>query len=173
MPLPSTMTPIANWTATAATTGVTFSNIPQGYTDLVIIANSIANVTGADLFVTQFNGDNAGTTYSFTELYGTGSSASSARSSNQSGFVLGWLTNYAQSEWSPSIFNIMNYSNSTTYKTILLRTGTVTTTGGYTDLAVGTWRNTNAITSIYMRTVNGYQMKTGTTISVYGIKAAS
>jgi hypothetical protein len=166
------MTPIINWVAPSATTSVTFSSLPQNYTDLVIVTNGIANATGADIFVTHFNGDNASNTYSVTELYGSGSSAGSSRAVNQNGFVLGWLSTFNLAEWAPSVFNIMNYSNTTTYKPLLLRSGVATTSGGYVQIATGVWRNTSAVTSIIMRTVNGYQMKAGTTISIYGIKAA-
>lgn len=175
MPLPSTLTPIANITVGTAVASVSFSNIPQNYTDLVIVTSAIANVTGADLFVTYFNGDNSGTTYSFTQLYGGGSGGGGAgvqRTTNQNGFVIGWLSTYNSTEWSPSIFNIMNYSNTTTHKSILLKSGNSGTTGGSVDLSVGTWRNTAAITSIGMRTVNGYYIKSGSTFGLYGIKAA-
>jgi hypothetical protein len=164
------MTPIATQTLTTSASSITFSSIPQGYTDLIIVTSAIANVTGADVFVTTYNGDTA-SNYSYTSLYGTGSAAGSYRAGSV-GIVLGWLSTYNSSEWSPSIFHFMNYANSTTYKTMLVRTNNATTTGGLVEAAVGLWRSTAAITSINMRTVNGYAIKAGSTFTLYGIKAA-
>ena len=76
MPLPSTMTPIATNTLVSATNSITFSSIPQGYTDLILIHSNISGTT-QQLRLT-FNGD-SGSNYSTTELYGTGSAVSHAR----------------------------------------------------------------------------------------------
>jgi len=38
----STYTPIASQTLGSAASSVTFSSIPQGYTDLVLVINSVA-----------------------------------------------------------------------------------------------------------------------------------
>lgn len=168
--MPQTYEPIATQTLTTSASSITFSSIPQNYTDLVIVTNAIANVTGADIFVTTYNGD-TGSNYSYTSVYGTGSSVGSYRSSSV-GIVLGWMSVFNSSEWAPSIFHLMNYSNTTTNKTMLVRSGTVTTTGGYVDLSVSLWRSTAAITSINMRTVNGYGIKAGSSFTLYGIKAA-
>jgi len=60
---------------------VTFNNIPQGYTDLVIVVSGscASNDTSIGLL---FNGD-TGSSYSRTNLQGNGSSASSAVYNNQ------------------------------------------------------------------------------------------
>ena len=62
----------------------------------------------------------------------------------------------------------MNYSNTTTYKTTLGRGSNVATD---VEAIVGLWRNTAAITSITVAPSGG-NMKTGTVLSLYGIKAA-
>ena len=170
MPLPSTMTPIATQTLTASASSITFSSIPQGYTDLMIVTSAIANVTGADVFVTTYNGDTA-SNYSYTSMYGSGSAAGSYRASS-TGIILGWMSTFNSSEWSPSIFHLMNYSNATTNKTMLVKSGNATTSGAYVDLSVSLWRSNAAITSINMRTVNGYGIKAGSSFTLYGIKAA-
>jgi hypothetical protein len=67
-----------------------------------------------------------------------------------------------------SIWQVMNYSNSTTYKTALAKGGGA----DYgTEAYVGLWRNTSAITSITVLSSSG-NMATGSTITLYGIKAA-
>jgi hypothetical protein len=62
----------------------------------------------------------------------------------------------------------MNYSNSTTYKTILSR-GNVTGTG--IDLNVSLWRSTAAITNITVTSFTS-TYTAGSTFTLYGIKAA-
>jgi hypothetical protein len=71
--------------------------------------------------------------------------------------------------------HFMNYSNSTTYKTMLGRQGTASSTAGGASLTVSLWRNTSAITSIQLQLDFGSSNRwyTGSTFTLYGIKAAS
>ncbi len=163
---------VDKYTAATAQTSVTFSSIPQTYTDLVIVTNAIANVTGADLFVVHFNGDNASNTYSLQSVYGTGTTYGTYSANNQVGHVIGNLSTNTSSEYALSTFHIMNYTNTTTWKPFMCRSNSVSTSGIYMDLTAGTWRSTSAITAIQLRTVNGYQIKAGSTLTMYGIKAA-
>lgn len=146
---------------------VTFSNIPQGYTDLVLVTNS-QNVTTSGYPYLRFNGD-SGTNYSTTFMVGNGSAASSSRytsitelylSNNISGSL---TTNFSFN----CIANIQSYSNSTTYKTVMSKEGN---TNGV-EASVGVWRNTSAITSILFA-VSGGTFASGSTVTIYGIKAA-
>jgi hypothetical protein len=169
----STYEAIGSFTTNTALAQVTFSNIPQNYTDLVLVTSAIANTTGADIYVVTLNGDNntGNNNYSLTDLYGTGSAAGGYRVSLQPGFVIGNLSTSSSSEWAPTIYNFNNYSNPTTNKNVLVRSNSATTTGLYVDLAVGLWRKKEAINSISLRTVNGYGIKAGTTFNLYGIGA--
>jgi hypothetical protein len=64
----------------------------------------------------------------------------------------------------------MNYSNSTTNKTVLSRGGNAAT---WVTTNVGLWRNTAAITSIKVFASDGTSnMNSGSTFSLYGILAA-
>ena len=68
-----------------------------------------------------------------------------------------------------AIINIQNYSNTTTYKTILGRANNAVT--GVTE-TVGLWRSTSAITSMTLLQSYGSDLfKTGSTFTLYGIKA--
>jgi hypothetical protein len=169
----STYEPLGSFTTTTGLSQVTFSNIPQNYTDLVLVTSAIANATGADIFVVNINGDSTttNTNYSFTDLYGTGSAAGSYRTTNSPGFTMGNMSGPSSTEWCPTIFNFNNYSNNTTFKTVLTRSGSATTSGLYVDLFSGTWRSTQPINSIALRTVNGYGIKAGTTFNLYGVGA--
>lgn len=166
MPLPSTMTPIATQTLNATAASVTFSSIPQGYTDLVLIM-SIQNGTGTNYNTFgRFNGD-TGTNYSDTYIYGTGAVVGSSRESNYSnGIRFGWSNS---SNFSPNFAHIMNYSNTTSYKTTLNRTND---TASIVYCGVGLWRNTAAITSITLSNEASANFASGCTFTLYGVKAA-
>ena len=164
----STYSTIATYTVPSNTSSYTFTSIPGTYTDLVLIAFSKTTITGDNLFL-EFNGDSAGN-YSTTYLYGNGSSASSGRSSNNSGGLIVGTADSAQ--FITIITNIMNYSNTTTYKSALSRTND--TAGLYPAVGAraGLWRSTSAISSIKIFVPNGGNLATNSTFTLYGITAA-
>ncbi len=63
----------------------------------------------------------------------------------------------------------MNYSNTTTYKTFISRSGNGT--GGFANSTVNLWRSTAAITTVYLFAAGG-SLDAGTTATLYGIKNA-
>ena len=162
----STYTPVASQTLSASASSVTFSNIPQDYTDLVLVVNG--QVATSQQLAIQFNGD-TGTNYSATAMYGDGTSAGSGRITSSSSIygAFGWFANGTQAT---SIANIMNYSNSTTYKTVL---GRGNLSSSYVHAGVGLWRSTSPITSMYIYVYGGYNWNSGTTFSLYGIQAGT
>lgn len=163
----STYTPLSTTTLGSAQSSFTFSSISGSYTDLVIVASKITS--GSAQGQMYFNGDNSSGLYSATYLAGNGSAASSSRSSGQNQFTMENVTLSTASDWVQFNINIMNYSNSTTYKTFLSRT----TAAGYgTEARVGLWRNTAAITSVTLLPANGLNFASGSTFTLYGIAAA-
>jgi hypothetical protein len=162
-----TYEPIATNTLSSAAASYTFSSIPATYTDLVLIASPIT--IAADNLMMQFNGDTAAN-YSTTILFGTGSTAGSARQSNTAVPYLGY---YAGSGTTANknitIINIMNYSNSTTYKTSVTRANNAS---DGVDAIVQLWRNTAAITSILLKQTGANNLQAGTVFTLYGIKSA-
>lgn len=147
-------------TITSTTASVTFSSIPQNYTDLRLVVNGA--LTSLEDIGIQFNSD-TGSNYSYTNIYGNGSAAGSQRQSNMTVMYVGAL-NGSQSS---SVFDFMNYSNSTTYKTVL--------SGSYAAswcvfAKVGLWRSTAAINTIKVMPVNSFT--SGTTLTLYGIAAS-
>lgn len=165
MPLPSTMTPIATQTLGSATASVTFSSIAGTYTDLVLIINSnIPSGASGDGYLT-FNGDN-GTNYSYTQMYGNGTTAASNRGTSQTNIRAFTAASTAQST---AIINILNYANTSTYKTIVGRNNDPSAVA---VAVVGLWRNTAAITSLTLSNQGSANFGTGSTFTLYGIKAA-
>ena len=158
---------IATTTLGSNAANITFSSISSAYTDLVIILNGA--FTTAETIGVQFNSD-TGSNYSSTILAGNGSSASSGRNTNQTGLTVGTNGYWTTSIIANSILNIQNYSNTTTNKTMLSRSNN-TSVG--LDAIVGLWRNTAAINAIKLYGFySGHSFITGTTATLYGIKAA-
>ena len=162
----STYTPIATGVTSGSAGTFTFSSISGSYTDLVVIVNG-GSSPAADLQL-YFNGD-TGNNYSVTRLTGNGSSATSARQTSV-GYIRvdfeGYLTTTLANQ--NAIINIMNYSNTTTNKTVISRAN-----NGATGLeaTAGLWRSTAAVTSVTFFPSTGTFLN-GSTFTLYGIAAA-
>ena len=156
---------IQTQTLGSSAASVTFSSISGSYTDLILVASSKIVTGSATGFLIQFNGDTA-SNYSDTYLYGNGTSALSGRVSGQAKMVIG---NVNSTDFSPQIINVMNYSNATTYKTAIGRSSLA---ADYVISYVGLWRSTAAITSILAYPDASASFATGSTFTLYGIKAA-
>ena len=164
-----TYEPIATYSVTGSnllgTTGVTFSSIPQTYTDLVLVYNG--TLTASSISQVQVNG-NTSLVYSTTVFGGNGSAAASTR---LSGAAQSWLSAYAHQNGTQGniVVNFFNYSNTTTNKTMSFRTNNAAVG---TDLGVNLVRNTAAITSIKIYLDRAEYYVVGSTFTLYGIKGA-
>jgi hypothetical protein len=149
---------VATGTVTIDLTGI------SGYTDLVLVASTS---TGDNLanFTLRFNSD-SGANYSSTSLEGQGTSAVSQRQSNQNQMYIVGFQNGSYTEPFTSILQIQNYSNTTTNKTVLIRSSS-----NAASAYVGLWRSTAAITSIAITSVSS-TFSIGSTFSLYGIANA-
>lgn len=157
-----TYDPIASITLGAATASVTFSAIPQTYTDLVVVMFSDQTASSASNI--QFNGDTA-TNYSLTTLNGDGTTSTSTRASNASTPSI----TTASATDQVGIINIMNYSNTTTNKTALVRFGDASSS---VSLRVILYRSTSAITSIKLSSTSS-TFTSNSTFNLFGIKAGN
>lgn len=165
----ATYEPIATTTLGSTTTDYTFSSIPSTYTDLILVADMADSNTGADQrMLVRVNGD-TGSNYSTTTLYGNGSSATSTRNSNRTFLDNESGASNSITSGSANIYHFMNYSNTTTYKTVLYRQNNLVNTYGASAL-VGLWRNTSAISSITIFCIGS--LVVGSTFTLYGVKAA-
>ena len=162
MPAGSTYEPIATTTTTGSVSDITFSSISGSYTDLFIMG---AGISSSDIsYNLQFNSD-TGSNYSTTYLLGSGSAASSGRLTNGTKIEANGRTG---TNGGVVKININNYSNTTTYKTVLSGGGTA---GGYVAYCVGLWRSTSAINAIKIIPEAG-TISSGSTWTIYGIAAA-
>jgi len=168
--MPKTYEPIATYTVPSAQASYTFSSIPATYTDLVLVV-SAATSSIADQDMQVGNGSvDTGSNYSRTWLQGNGSAASSGRGSSETSTRINTPNGgYLETTLGSSIQTItfLNYSNTTTYKTMLTRTGGA---AGGTSAIVHLWRSTSAINTIKLTPSSNFI--TGSTFTLYGIKAA-
>ena len=164
--MPKTYEPIATQTLGTASSSVTFSSIPQTYTDLVLIVFVKSNSINDDMFM-QFDSDTAGN-YSHTVVRGQGTSASSSRGTNVTGARFSDQGSPRTTDSCTSIIHLLNYSNATTYKSVLARSNNASVG---VDMFASIWRSTSTIDSIKVYPASG-NMAVGSTFTLYGIKAA-
>ena len=156
-----TYTPIATATVTTAVSSYTFTSIPSTYTDLVLILSGTASGSSSILIQVGNGSIDTAANYSRTGMYGNGSSAASYIGSNENQITVDWFT----STQGNATIHFLNYSNTTTFKTVIERAGH----SGGTNSIVGLWRSTAAINQIVL---SGLTFATGSTFTLYGIKAA-
>jgi hypothetical protein len=172
-----TYEPIATQTADGSTGVIEFTSIPSTYTDLILVSNLFSPDTGHGALVSLIGVGNGtidtGSNYSYTYTTGNGSTASSSRLANGTVFaaVFASTAQSGNTAWSNSIIQFQNYSNTTTYKSMLWRDN-VNGDGSATWFGVGLWRSTSVINRIKL-TLNVSQVyASGSTFTLYGIKAA-
>ena len=166
------MVPIAYAVASSSADRVGFSNIPAAYQDLFIVSYSRTQQSSTQSsFQFYVNGDVSGI-YSYTYLQGDGSSATSSRTTNQgTGFIGNTVGDSATSGiFGSSELHILNYANTSTYKTFLSRSAADVNGSGTTQLSVTTYRSTAAINQIVIGAFNTYNFVTGTTFALYGVR---
>jgi hypothetical protein len=165
-----TYEPIATTTLTSDQPSITFSSIPGTYTDLVIVFNGNSTNAGSSTngMRCRLNADTSAL-YSGTNIAGNGTTASSGRYSASTFFEGGEIS---QASGTPTlnIMQFMNYSNTTTFKSFLIRSNVA---GSIVQAQVGLYRSTSAITTIELsRDFGTNNLASGCTATLYGIKAA-
>jgi hypothetical protein len=169
----ATYKPLQSISLTSDTTTVTFSGIPQDYTDLEIVISARCSHTGNSNFYYRVNGDTS-SSYSVTRLQANGSTVVSNRGSSNTVGYIGY-TDAADS--SAGLFGntkiyINSYSNSTTNKTLISK-GATPGAGGYAAAVVNLYRgSTSPITSISF-TPDAGNWVAGSTFDLYGIKSGA
>ena len=163
----STYTPIATTTLSSAASSISFTSIASTYTDLVLVFTPI--VTSATTFAVRFNNDST-SNYSATILTGDGTSAASTRVANQTEIRISYAATSRTTNTTNIITQIQNYSNATTYKTLLSRDNAAS---DGTGAIVGLWRSASAINRLDIIPLSGGSIiNTGTVATIYGIAAA-
>lgn len=152
---------------------ITFNNIPQTFTDLMVVVSGRTTDTVSSLYVSdclgRINGSSSG--YSETVMRNAGS-PSSFRASNYS-YLLGLGNNgrlATANTFSNCQMYIPNYTSSN-FKSYVVDSATESNTASFdsTNYGIaGLWSNTAAITSLVF--MDGYgNFAQHSTISLYGI----
>ena len=160
-----TYEPIATYTFPSAATSTTFSSVSQAYTDIICVVNGTSD--GANSVSFQFNED-TGTNYTFALLQGDGSTTVAQDNPSQSNVQFGLIA----TTQGVSIGEIQNYTSTSFFKPVLGRGDTAGMP--LTRYYGGLWKSTAAITTIKVMVApsSSIQFQAGTTITLYGIKAA-
>lgn len=153
---------ISSQTLSSSQSTVTFSSIPQTFTDLVIVSNVLP--TSSPFIAIRLNSD-TGTNYSRTSLSGSGTSALSARASNE---TYGYVTPAAILGVSNGMINLQDYSNTTTFKTAISRWSDAS---NVVATMATLWRSTSAITAVEINTGGVSTFASGSNFKLYGIEA--
>ena len=151
-------TALAEITLSSTDSSVTFSSIPSGYRDLILVIGG--NATGNENAELRFNGD-SGSNYSNVRALGSTTivSDSATATSTQRAARIG-------SGQSTVIMQIMDYSATDKHKTVLARSMQSTDA---VHMGAARWANTSAITSVEVFvSANAYAI--GSTFCLYGVK---
>jgi hypothetical protein len=171
--MPATYEPIASTTLGSSATNVEFTGIASTYTDLIlVVAIKPTNTTNPALLMQVGNGSfDTGSNYSITGLYGSGSAATSGRLSSQTtiNFARESGIGNATTQVFTGVFQLMSYSNTNVFKTILEASG-VASNGVARSVAL--WRSTSAIDRVKVY-VSAGGFDTGSMFSLYAIKASA
>jgi hypothetical protein len=152
---------------------ITFNNIPQTFTDLVLLIsarNNNASGDGTGTYI-RFNGNSSG--YSYTGFLGDSGTVVSARTSSTTEMLAGesGQTNLTAGVFGNSQITIPNYT-AATFKQVI--SDGVNENNGVNNLQrvyAGLWQNTSPITSLSVF-YNSLLFTQYSTFSLYGVLQA-
>jgi hypothetical protein len=162
---------------------ITFSSIPSTYTHLQIrlYAQTNRGTYGGDnpYFRVGVSSVDSGSNYSWHNLYGDGSSTGANYGSSASYINVlngGCLGTTAGSSFGAVVIDLLDYSNTSKYKTTRALGGTDdngASSGGFgrgIGINSGLWQSTSAIGIITLYPTNGTSFNQYTSAALYGVK---
>ena len=150
---------------------ITFAGIPQGYKHLQIRQTMRTDYAATDIGWTfRFNGD-SGSNYSTHSLYGNGATvyATSATNTNYMNVGFGNGASVASNIMGVSIVDVLDYANSSKYKTTRALSGNDRNGAGLVAFMSGSWRNTEPVNSITILAGAG-NFTTTSQFTLYGVR---
>lgn len=170
--LANTYTLISSNVLSATTTTVTFSSIPQTYTDLVLqVSSRASSASGQQVLSIYINGDSTSRYGSTTQLRGNGSAASSVADASQGKLNIAITdadTATASTFGSAEIY-IPSYTLSTVKSISGFSVQETNAAAAAIRAEAGLWNNAAAVTSISLY-VGGDNFLAGSSFYLYGIK---
>jgi hypothetical protein len=163
------------------TATISFTSIPSTYKHLQVRAlMQGGGAAGGVALITTFNSDTAAN-YSAHQLYGDGSTVTAAGDANTSRLTwapAGGFQSYGSADgasiFSAHIIDILDYANTSKYKTLRAIHGRDKNGAGRVMLESGNWRNTAAVSTITFTTVDSslasQNFSQYTSFALYGLK---
>jgi hypothetical protein len=158
MAITQTYIPLQTVKLSGSASSITFSNIPQTYKDLILVAKGISTGGAYDQAI---NFNNSSTGYTCVIMWSQGTSNGVASSS----FIIDYYGSVSSTQDAITTVHIADYSVTNKNKTYLSRSNRA---GNGLDLITGRWNSTAAITTLKYF-LNGGTLAAGTTVSLYGV----
>lgn len=170
------LVPIATYTVSGTSTyTVTLSSIPQKYQDLMLVTSVRTAYSNLSETIGMYlNGDNSSGLYSFTNIV-TADTIYNGRSTGVNQWTIAQVigNTSATGMFGSSISHILNYTNTSTYKSAVCRHAADLNNSG--NGCVGMYgclyRSTNAVTSLSLQSANGAYFIAGSTFNLYGVRS--
>lgn len=170
------LVPLGTYIADGTTVSPSFTNIPQGYQDLMLVSSVRSSSTGGSpqsMYILP-NADSSNNK-SVTTLNGNGASNSSARFSGGP-FMFSATVPTAQAQpnlYSTQLTHIFNYSKTNMFKIVLTTWGNDLDARGGTGINAVLYPFTTAITSITSVVDGVVALAAGTTYTLYGVRSVN
>lgn len=167
--MPVTYNLIASNMLTTSAASVTFSAIPNTFTDLVLRVSARGDTEGAvnGRFRIEFNGDFGFTNYKSTSLVGDGSSATSSRSTER---ILVTMSGQTADGFGSAEVYIPNYLSTVNKPMGIFGVAESNTANVNMAAGAGLYLSSSAITSVTIRQHSGTNFVSGSSFFLYGIK---
>lgn len=165
-----TMQVIQHIELTSNATGITFSSIPNGYTDLLIAASLRSNRTDNNVSQIAVSANGSTANFSFRNLFGRGSTVSSGTQS-----ALGFAsTNMAVANVFGNIeIYISNYTSSTAKSISATGVTEDNATQAFQSIVAGLWNNNSALIQLTLIPAEATEFVIGSSATLYGITKGS
>lgn len=158
---------LATVTPSGSVASISFTGIPTGYKHLQLRWIGKSTSTGTFTLL-NFNGDSANN-YSIHVLYGDGSSVGAENYPNNSAGAAGYPTTSSNPGVSANILDILDYANTSKYKTIRALSGKDNNGSGLIGFISSAWYSTSAINRLDIA-INAGNWATTSQFSLFGVK---
>jgi hypothetical protein len=169
------LVPIARVVADGTQSQYNFTNIPQGYQDLMFVVSGRITYAGDTVLngAIGFNANVAGI-MGATNIQNNATTISSSRVSSYGFSTGGFYPTIATMPFTfgSSVFHIFSYANTSTFKGYLCRSASDTSGAGFTNTIAGSWNNTAAITQLNIN--SSYDnWAAGSIFTLYGVRSTN
>lgn len=168
---------IASAVTTAGQATVTFSGIPQTFVSLQIralVKDAYTTLADTDWLQIKFNGNSANYSWHWIRYYASSLTAGGTPSATdiRAGRVPSSGSGLTD-VYGVIVIDIDNYASTTRNTVVRSYGGATSTTAGSYVLTDGSWRVTDAVTSIALSSMFSSQWAADCVFSLYGIKGAA